>query len=222
MHSNLKELFDANGGMDKFEFNVLKTYLVCDKNHLHAYEQLWLNKYRSSCVNKKDTFGILKKFKKNQYGKFYSQEYKNYRQDYYQETTKPKLRKQKEIEYKEKTWFCDDCNHNYATKNKYNEHLKRTYHLLNVLPFSQVRREKERTFKNNQPEKICHYCKVSFKSVNEYEKHIESKTHLGVVKGEISPCRFCGKCLKKEMVHIKILILMDCITALRFMMLIMC
>ncbi len=44
-------------GMDQFEMLLLQEYHICDKQHLRAYEQLWVNKLSS--VNKKGPFNLL-------------------------------------------------------------------------------------------------------------------------------------------------------------------
>lgn len=40
-------------GIDKFEMTLIKEYRVEDTHHLRAYEQLWMNKYCKSAVNKR-------------------------------------------------------------------------------------------------------------------------------------------------------------------------
>ena len=53
-------------GTNAFKIQMIKEYDVIDKKHLQAYEQLWVNKFKlkNSCINKNNTFGILKKEKK--------------------------------------------------------------------------------------------------------------------------------------------------------------
>jgi hypothetical protein len=47
--------FDEHG-IEQFKLLLIKTYEVCDKAHLRAYEQLWINKL--SCCNKMNPFRI--------------------------------------------------------------------------------------------------------------------------------------------------------------------
>jgi len=49
-------------GSDQFKIILIKEYEVVDRNHLEAYEQLWLN--RTKCINNKLAFGISKLTKK--------------------------------------------------------------------------------------------------------------------------------------------------------------
>ena len=46
-------------GVDRFEIILLNTYQICDIKHLHAYEQLWLNKLRKHCINKQEVIDFL-------------------------------------------------------------------------------------------------------------------------------------------------------------------
>ena len=43
-------------GIDNFKFEKIKEYKCCDKNHLFAYEQLYINK--TDCVNIQNPFRI--------------------------------------------------------------------------------------------------------------------------------------------------------------------
>ena len=49
----------ARFGIDNFSFTELKSYEVCDKKHLRALEQLWINKTKS--VNQYHSFGGIGK-----------------------------------------------------------------------------------------------------------------------------------------------------------------
>ena len=52
-------------GIRNFKFKLLARYLIEDESHLRAYEQLWLNKYRRTAVNRQAAFDVISK----QYGK---------------------------------------------------------------------------------------------------------------------------------------------------------
>jgi hypothetical protein len=44
-------------GVDKCKMILIKEYEVCDRQHLHMYEQLWINKLHP--INKKQSFGAI-------------------------------------------------------------------------------------------------------------------------------------------------------------------
>ena len=46
-------------GIEKFKIILIKEYEVADRSQLNAYETLWINKFKKSCVNKHQAFGIL-------------------------------------------------------------------------------------------------------------------------------------------------------------------
>ncbi len=48
-------------GIDKFEMTLIKEYNVVDKHHIRAYEQLWINKYRKTAINKNAACQIIPK-----------------------------------------------------------------------------------------------------------------------------------------------------------------
>lgn len=39
-------------GIDSFKITLLKEYAITDIKHLHAYEQLWFNRFQRTAVNK--------------------------------------------------------------------------------------------------------------------------------------------------------------------------
>jgi hypothetical protein len=45
-------------GIDKFRMLLIKEYEVEDRKHLFAYEQLWINKFRATAINKCDAIDI--------------------------------------------------------------------------------------------------------------------------------------------------------------------
>lgn len=49
-------------GIENFKIILIKEYKVVDKDHLHAYEQLWINKLNP--INKNNPFCIKKLYKK--------------------------------------------------------------------------------------------------------------------------------------------------------------
>ena len=59
-------------GIENFKIILIEKYQVCDKKHIGAYEQLWINKL--NCVNKQNVIKMLPKH----YDKIYN---KNYRKN---------------------------------------------------------------------------------------------------------------------------------------------
>ena len=95
-------------GCDKFKIELIKEYLVCDKIHLRAYEQLWINKYKmnKSCININDTLPLLRKEKtKNYYQHHYQhhkEQLKEQQKKYYQENKAQLLEQKKEYRLENK------------------------------------------------------------------------------------------------------------------------
>ena len=58
-------------GIENFEIEIIKEYNVYDEKQLHSYEQLWINKNKNKCVNKKNFFEDL--IKSNKYIKEFSE-----------------------------------------------------------------------------------------------------------------------------------------------------
>jgi hypothetical protein len=46
-------------GVDKFRMLLIKEYEVEDRKHLLAYEQLWINQFKKTAVNKKETIKLV-------------------------------------------------------------------------------------------------------------------------------------------------------------------
>lgn len=63
--------FFKEHGLEQFRLILIKEYDVADRDQLIAFEQLWINRFRKTCVNRNDTFAILadvkKKERMNQY-----------------------------------------------------------------------------------------------------------------------------------------------------------
>ncbi len=51
----------AKHGVRNFTFKLLARYLIADVSHLRAYEQLWMNKYKHTTVNKAPAFKVNRK-----------------------------------------------------------------------------------------------------------------------------------------------------------------
>ena len=83
-------------GIDKFKIILISEYNVVDKHHLHAYEQLWINKTR--CVNEINPL-YFKKLRQKDYAKNNKEkitEYKKQYNDTNQETIKVKRKQYRE------------------------------------------------------------------------------------------------------------------------------
>lgn len=98
-------------GFDNFKFKILKEYDICDLKHLHAYEQLYINKFKS--INMVSAFNPYPKCIRIKISKGYSFQKKN---------TKTYKEKQEEI------IKCTICNaflrrDNLRRHNKTKKHL---------------------------------------------------------------------------------------------------
>ena len=94
-------------GFNYFKFELIKEYNCFDKKQGNAFEQLWINKYKMNskffCVNEKDTFNILKKYKHKIYrernkDKIREKNLEWHRKNY-NETHKERSKKYKKIYY---------------------------------------------------------------------------------------------------------------------------
>lgn len=45
-------------GIERFKIIIEKEYNVCDRNQLRAYEQLWINRFKKTAVNRNSAFGL--------------------------------------------------------------------------------------------------------------------------------------------------------------------
>jgi hypothetical protein len=116
-------------GIQNFKIILIRKYKVCDRSHLQAYEQLWINKLQ--CVNKTPAFQPLKK----QCQKIYREQNKetlNQYQKQYRENNKQKI-KQYQKQYQKQKTYCYDCEC-YLRKNDIKKHYKTIKHLTNCLP----------------------------------------------------------------------------------------
>lgn len=94
-------------GVKNFKMILIKEYEVIDREHLEAYEQLWINKL--NCVNKQCAFQPLKKERIKIYHKKYNKEY------YQKNKTNPNN-------------YCDKCKYQAPTKIYLNKHLETKKH----------------------------------------------------------------------------------------------
>jgi len=133
-------------GKKNFTIMLIKEYQVCDRKHLNAWEQFWINKL--NCINEKGCISILHK---NKYMKIYRKKNKEIikekkmifyqknsilikeKSKKYYEKNKDKILQKKKI-YREKNGgqiFCEVCKCN-TSKLNYNRHIKTKKHLHNL------------------------------------------------------------------------------------------
>jgi hypothetical protein len=127
-------------GIEKFKFEVLKKYDVCDKDNLRMYEQLWMNKL--NCVNKSSSFQPLFKQRDKRNQKTYRENNKKkiaLKDKKYYENNKEKI-KEYQKQYRENNKdklkqkiYCYDCDC-YVVKHTIKRHYKSIKHLTNTLP----------------------------------------------------------------------------------------
>jgi len=145
-------------GYENCHIELIKEYDVSDREHLEAYETLWINKYRNKCVNKCVPFCIKKLWDKA-YGKVYREANKPVileQQKAYREANKPVISEQKKVYYDankdailerhkayyeanrdailekaKQPWFCEICNVNIRIGDKA-KHLKTKKHQDNL------------------------------------------------------------------------------------------
>lgn len=77
-------------GIENFKIILIKEYEVCDRKHLHIYEQLWINKLKT--INKLSTFQINKL-----YIKFYESNRRVRPDNYNEERRGYRIKNQDEI-----------------------------------------------------------------------------------------------------------------------------
>jgi hypothetical protein len=118
----------------QFKMGLIKEYQVVDRTHLEAYEQLWINKFRKSCVNKTNPFCIKKLYFK-QYQEANKENKIKYDKQYYlenKESKKESVRQYREANkdkikaYKNQKFDCK-CGGSYSQTNR-SAHMKSKKH----------------------------------------------------------------------------------------------
>jgi len=152
-------------GADKFKFELVKEYDIFDEQHLRAYEQIWINKYKLNgiCINKYDAVAYLNKEKNITKCKKYREDNKDKINQYYQDN------KEKFKERSDK-WFKNNKEKNKKRCKKYREKNKEK-----VKQYYQNNKEKKnenskKWYENNKDklqEKInCPICNSLVKKYN--------------------------------------------------------
>ena len=157
---SIHNLFDKYG-VNNFKIILIKDYKVCDRKHLEAYEQLWINKLNCCNVNNSLRFLMLKAQKQN-YNKIYREKNKQ----------KIKERKQKGI-------ICE-CGSK-TGKDKISRHKKSKKHKQYLKDGIKIIKK----YNQNKLIKITCECGVSvIKSGISYHK--KSKKHKQYLKDGIN------------------------------------
>jgi len=102
-------------GINDFKMILIKTYQVCDKNHLSSYEQLWVS--RLKCCNRNMPWGVS-----IHSCKWMTQVYQVAYQEVYREVNKEKLTSNSKA-----THICG-CGKSYTHGHKKRHELS-TYHI---------------------------------------------------------------------------------------------
>lgn len=146
-------LFD-NQGVENCYTELIKEYDVIDREHLEIYETLWINKYKSKCINQCIPFCIRKLYKKAYYiinKEAHSEQAKVFYQvnrdnilkrcKIYYDTNRDAIleyqkmyaqnNKDKISNRQKQPWTCEICNVSVSTSNK-SYHLKTKKHINNL------------------------------------------------------------------------------------------
>ena len=189
-------------GIENFKIIKLKDINVIDREHLKAYEQLYINKYKP--VNKLNPFNILvnedkKIYRKEYYKKNIDQikekEYKRYQNNPEYFSNYARENKEKITDYKHEYYLkqkennseqyqklvdrankiikCDICN--IETKQKHmKKHLETKKHKDNEQGI-------HTDYSSDPNKKICEICNC-YISKKHFKEHLSSKKHLANVK----------------------------------------
>jgi hypothetical protein len=104
-------------GIDTFKLIPIKSYDVCDRQHLEVYEQLWINKLK--CINKSNPFYIPKLTKKQ-----YHIDHRDHISSYgkqYRKANRDAIRAKKQLK------FDCECGGKYTAAGK-GQHLRTKRH----------------------------------------------------------------------------------------------
>lgn len=189
-------------GIENFIIKKIKTLEIIDREHLKAYEQLYINKLKP--VNKLNAFNILAKEDRKTYYTKYNEEHREHRQEYakqryqnnkeyfnnYKEENKEKIKQYKHEYYlrqkenntdqykklqengKDKV-KCNICNTNISKKH-FKEHTRTQKHIDNEKGI-------KIDYSNDPNKKICEIC-TCYISKRHFKEHLSSKKHLANIK----------------------------------------
>jgi hypothetical protein len=183
----LINLIDKYNGFDNMNHCILQTYSICDRKHLLAYEQLWINSIRIkyNCLNKNDTFGILKKYKDNirskQYREGHKEEISEKKRKYYEQHKEEISEKQKKYREEHKDEIIEKQMKYYEeNKEKISEKCKRYYEDRK----EEIKQQKKQYYEKNKEKLLvkvqCECGEILNKS--SLTRHKKSKKHINNMK----------------------------------------
>ena len=154
-------------GIENFKIELIKEYEVCDKYHLQAYEQLWINKL--DCVNKNSSFKI-KKLSDKEYCKKNKERIKQYRED-----NKERI-KQYQKQYREdnKERIKEHQKQFYQDNKEQVLEQRKQYREINKERIKQYQKQYDKIKYEKNKTRFCD-CPKCFKTINmnNYYKHIQ-------------------------------------------------
>lgn len=165
-------------GLDSREYKIIliKEYKVIDKNHLEAYEQLWINKLK--CINVSNTINFRK---------FYTfinkDKLTEYKHNWY-EKNKEKIKEQKRIYNERNKDKMKEKKKEYYEKNK--EKIREQHNIYTVLHKDKIK-EIRKEYRENNKDKLL-------KAGEDYRK--ENRELLREKQKEKKECK-CGKQISK-------------------------
>jgi len=182
-HQNLRSKTSISEYMKKygssnFMIKLLKKYNVCDKYHLRAYEQLWLNKFKNSC-NQQHSFNPLQKYIKNIYNKYIRTNFKDlireYNNRYINKNREKYLQNRKKLYENNKEKILEN-NKIYLNKNR-EKILSRRRELYklgrNIKNKNYYEKNKEKILEKITCECGCEVVKSSLLKHKKTKKHID-------------------------------------------------
>jgi hypothetical protein len=154
-----------------FKIILIKEYEVIDRQHLEAYEQLWINKLKT--VNKKCAFGF-KRLQRKEYHKL-NKDKINERNKNYQEKNKNKITEQRKSFREKNKDKIKEQHKKYRETNKEKiRDKKKEYYEANKDKNKDKRKENN---ENNKDRYKCEKCNISTYSKRDFNRHLQTKKH---------------------------------------------
>jgi len=174
---SISKYFDEYG-IENFSIKLIKSYNVYrehsrDNQHLRAYEQLWINKFRNSC-NTNHSFNPLKKILMKEYR--YNNKEKIIEQiKDYRENNKEQIKEQVKEYYENNKKKILEYTKDYCEKNKKKiKEYKKQYRQDNIEKIKEKAKEK-------------YTCECgSILTIAKKNRHLKSKKHQDYIKNNIN------------------------------------
>jgi hypothetical protein len=165
-------------GIENFKIVLIKEYEVCDKKHLEAKEQLWINKLR--CINQRNLLPVPEKISKQIYYERNKDRIEEYRKQYYQNNKEAINLKARLYHEQNKAKVNDVSRKHYASNiQKYQEYGKK-YREENKEQLRDKKRNyyetNKKTILENQAQKLECECGATV-TRNHLARHKRSKKH---------------------------------------------